>query len=339
MRKLLIACVLAQLAGCTSLRNLFSPDGAYSGIAPPPIHTVDPELPKDAPIMADSVAMAAKSPYEQYYQALQLAKDVQVDKDATASLKILKDYVEKGITVVNVSCLRWFRSLAEAEIRFNYAQSNQNVIQDLGTTLLGIGKANPLTVGVYGAGFTAANGFEKSFSQSFFLAPNSNKVKAHMFSLLDKQAEKLQLQAFPNFQQAYLALERYGDICTQQTAKEIINSSLDQTNSKIQEGGRVQTVISDSQLGQVAYDKAVEQAKAKVEQEKGKEITELKGRLQKAESKQAEQQTDSARDFARAQDQIAQMLKERNEMQIRLDNQQKQLDTLKAQVQPPPKVP
>jgi uncharacterized protein YceK len=244
---------LLLLSGCSTITNYFSPDSNYSGISPPPLHTYDTKHPaKDIPIstVAEKIKIAEVTPYSQYYAAMDIAKL------PTATTSDIQIFLKTGVTVVNVSCLRWFKSLSEAEIRFNFSQSGQNVIQDLGTTLLGLGKANPLIVGAYGAGFTAVNGFEKAFSQSFFLAPNANKVESHIFSSLDQQAIEILGSADPtkpnkyaaSFSDAYLALERYGDICTQQTAKEIINSSLDQTKTTISadQGGKVITTVTDS---------------------------------------------------------------------------------------------
>lgn len=135
------------------------------------------------------------------------------------------------------------------------------MIQNLGTTLLGIGKANSIIVGSYGALFTGLNGIENNFSQSFLLAPNANKVKEHIFTALDDQAQRLRqapdskknsssadkgtkISLRPeSFTEAYMALERYADICTQQTAKEIVNSALDQTKTEVMtdQGNKIST--------------------------------------------------------------------------------------------------
>lgn len=250
-RLISLAIAISYLEGCAGIKNPFSPNGNYSGISPPTLHTYDKNLSTDEPLsnLTEKIKNAEKDPFERYYAAQLLAKDSGTQKNINA-------YLEAGVVLVNVTCSRWFRSLSEAEIRFNFAQGNQNVIQDLATTALGIAKANPITVATAGAGFTALNGFEKMFSQSFFLAPNANKVKSHIFAALDTRKKELlydtnrQAPHPTTYGSAYEALELYGGICTQQTAREIINSSLDQTQTLVstEAGGKVITTVTAQAL-------------------------------------------------------------------------------------------
>ncbi|MFZ6758472.1 hypothetical protein ACO0K9_14810 [Undibacterium sp. Ji50W] len=255
------------LTGCASALNPFTTDKTFAGISPPQIHRQDDDgrLKNKMGISTETINSAEARPFVEYYEALTKAANAQANETS------IDDYVAKGITVVNISCLRWFTSLSESQSRFAYTQNNQNVIQNLGTTLLGIGKANSIIVGTFGALFTGLNGVENNFSQSFLLAPNASKVKDHIFTALDQQAERLLMRKKENektistadttsslrpktFTEAYMALERYADICTQQTAKAIVNASLDQTQTKIlsDQGNKVSTVSTQTSMDKAA---------------------------------------------------------------------------------------
>ena len=237
------------LTGCASTPNPFSNDKTFAGISPPAIHRKDDvgrQKLKMSGLDEKQIAEAEAMPFVEYYMALQASSKA---TDSLTKQAIINDYVLKGITVVNISCARWFNSLAESQSRLAFTQNNQNVIQNLGTTLLGFGSANPVIVGTYGALFASLNGIQDNFSQSFLLAPNANKVKEHIFTALDQQASELRTpndspvrtsntrkmaQQPTTHTEAYMALEKYAGICTQQTSKEIVNSALDQTTTQVQ---------------------------------------------------------------------------------------------------------
>ncbi len=260
MKIIFCSLLMLLLSGCGTIKNPFSDDSVYSGISPPKIHVYQESISKKEPIskVANKIKEAELDPFDRYYAALREAKS-----DPANPAKI-QDYVNKGVTLVNESCRRWFDSLAEAQIRFGLTQNNQNVIQNLGTTLLGFGKANSLVTGTYGAAFTALNGFEGNFAQSFLIAPNSEGVKEHIFSALNQRANQLLGKRNGNekvgtdwlsdkptdFDSAYRALSEYAGICTQQTARKIVNAALGETTTKISanDGGQIAITPKDGAI-------------------------------------------------------------------------------------------
>jgi hypothetical protein len=278
---LFIASISIFFSACQSTNNPFANDKTFAGISPPQIHRVD-DPGRDKSKMGfktEDINEVEAIPFMQYYEALKNIK--KLDQNSKDFNKALDDYVSKGIVVVNVSCVRWFNSLSEAEARYNFAQGNQNVIQTLGTALIGLSRLHSDVTTFWGAGFSAVNGYESNFNQNFLISPNANKVKEHVFTALDQQAALLRNQLVPmallpttqaalnelnkkensvnkesgnvpntlkinapkTFVEAYLALERYADICTPQTAKEIINASLDGTQTVVN-GGQGNKIVS-----------------------------------------------------------------------------------------------
>lgn len=258
MNKITAAPLFFLLASCSLVQD----KDAYSGLNPPKIHVNDDGSNKP-PLkgMAQNITSAEELPFRQYYDALNKAK--MTDDSAAAAGKYnpeertekqkndIYEYVDKGTALVNATCLRWFQSLQESQTRLDLFSSDRNVITELGTTLLGLGGANKYLVSTYGASNTAIAGLEKNYSQTYFLAPNAKKVKSHIFSMLETQrAQLLKTSGGMTFEDAYIQLEKYADICTQQTAKEVIETSLDQTQSEINGHGKVSTNATPTAIRQ-----------------------------------------------------------------------------------------
>jgi len=184
---------------------------------------------------------AAQVPIEDYYHALDLAKSTYtVDTFGKATAVVAADqqkiqnYVSEGIGLTDAYCRRWFQGLDDMQRLLAFQNKNVNVISQLGTALLGIGKANSNIVTAYGASNTAYAGFSENFNSAFLVAPTAAKVKEHIESALKTEAEQLRTDsANLNFKQAYTRLERYAGLCTHAQAKEIVDTALDLTKTQL----------------------------------------------------------------------------------------------------------
>jgi len=204
---------------------------------------------------------AEQVPIVEYYAALTAAR-------ATPNDAAIDKYVDTGITLVNSYCLRWFQHLSEQDIKKSFADSNINVIRALGTALLGLGKANSLFVTGYGASNTAYEGLSKSYGDAFLLAPNSRKVKAQILSLLDARIVELTEKNRPKtFAEAYRKLERFADLCTHATAKEVVNNALDQADATANSAGKITLTANASGLAAASLQAALTAIKATAEKD------------------------------------------------------------------------
>jgi hypothetical protein len=184
---------------------------------------------------------AAQVPIDDYYHALDLAKSTYtVDSSGkTTAVTIadqnkIKNYVSEGIGLTDAYCRRWFQSLDDMQRLLAFEDKNVNVISQLGTTLLGIGKANANIVTGYGASNTAYAGFSENFNSAFLVAPTAAKVREHIESAMKAEAVQLRTDsASLNFKEAYTRLERYASFCTYAQAKEIVNTALSLTKTEL----------------------------------------------------------------------------------------------------------
>ena len=259
----LMGATLLALGGCATppdirinpTRMHVAPNSPFGSLSSPSAPSVAPE----------SVKAAEALPAARYFTAMNNAKTQ--ESDGTRA-----QFIETGIGVVQAHCLRWFQRMSDQGLVKAYSDGNVNIIRQLGTALLGIGKANSIIVSTYGAGNTAYEGLSKNFDDSFLLAPNSRKVKNQIMGILDSEATKLRStdKGPKNFDQAYVALERYADLCTHATAREIINDALDQGTAKIADDGKVRVEPSDKALQRASEDgrKAAVDEKLKAEAER-----------------------------------------------------------------------
>lgn len=278
MKTLIVLVLSIALAGCSAMTNPFSGQGAYAGLNPPRAHVHTPGISNTDPLKkaSEKIHEAEVEPLRQYFLAFEKAK--KVDETALkenrstgvertpAEVNAMYDYANAGIAMVDSMCLRWFHNMMESQLRLNYTTANRNVIKDLGTTLLGIGAASKDVIAVYGALNTAASGWEQNVSQAFLLAPNANKIKTHVFMAMTQRAGGIKSGLVPKnpksratFAEVYSDLEQYADLCTQHTAREIMNTALDQTKTQVSsanEAYRVQTTATNaavaSQVGAIS---------------------------------------------------------------------------------------
>lgn len=184
---------------------------------------------------------AGQIPVDNYYSALTLARPVYAGNadPAPADRTRVRNYVNEGLALVEAYCMRWFRAIEDQQRHVDLAQKDFNVIQQLGTALLGIGKASSNWVTGYGAGFTAYNGIVNNYAAAFLAAPTTKKIKGEILDLLNQSGTALKNRANTAtddapllFSEAYAALEKHADICTFATIRELLDTRLSDPDKK-----------------------------------------------------------------------------------------------------------
>uniref|UniRef100_UPI001E46502C hypothetical protein n=1 Tax=Chromobacterium violaceum TaxID=536 RepID=UPI001E46502C len=225
-------------------------------------------------------AITEQIPYTEYYQSLlkmycldqenetSLIKCTTHKKGNSAQVKeAVTDFITKGSNLVKINCSRWFDAMAIAQQKMALESSRENTLWALGHTLLGIGKANPTVNAVAGAMNTAYTGTIEDYTQAYLLAPNTKNVKTHIMAILDDAF--LKKGTIDNVSDAIRWMETYADYCTQSMAKNIIDNSLNETQSKIEaSGGGIETYAKPD-----ASDKALKAMKASIDSYKQDIIT------------------------------------------------------------------
>lgn len=194
---------------------------------------------------------AANIPVDDYYnaqKAAQIKYDPKTFQPTPEDGAAVTNYVYEGIGLVDAYCSRWFRSLDDMSRLLDYQNSNMNVITQLGTAFLGIGGASANFVTGYGAATTAYAGLSNNINTAFFATPTATKVKSHIDSIMRTESEKLKADAGAKklkFKEAYTRLEQYADLCTHARAKEIVESALDATKTRVTADQKIETVAKE----------------------------------------------------------------------------------------------
>lgn len=199
--------------------------------SPPPLHrhgnapeTVDPKNPEHLALQA-GFEMTTR-----YYRALDKAK-----ADG-ASQQAIDHYVDQGIALVEVHCLRWFSLVAEAQRKLQLGDTNRNVISALATSLIGIGRLHPDVTAVWGAGMTATAGFNANVGSLYLAAPNAENVKRLAMSALHESAAHLAAGGSKRpktFAEAYARLEAHADLCTHAEIKRLTTQSVENASVNV----------------------------------------------------------------------------------------------------------
>jgi hypothetical protein len=172
-------------------------------------------------------------PVEDYAAALVRAHNMDKQRSekaepyTTDDQKIITDYIDKGIGVVDAYCLRWFEKLNGLERLGTYQIKDFNVIASLGTTVLGLAKASHDFVTGTGAAVSAINASFNNYRDSFLVAPSSKKVQDQVLTLMQQQADELRAKSQQmKFVFAYEALEQYANQCRYVAVKDLIDKTL-----------------------------------------------------------------------------------------------------------------
>jgi len=177
----------------------------------------------------DESVEASRLIAQRYYAAMAKAK---ADPPVSGAIG---EYVNTGTKLVQLHCLRWFGRVAEAQRNMELGNTNRNVISQLGTTLIGIGKLHSDVTTVYGGVNTAIAGLSSNFSSAFLAAPNSESVKRLVMEALRSRAALLTDSSSPiypkDFSSAYLELEKLADTCTHAEVKKMTTETVDKSKA------------------------------------------------------------------------------------------------------------
>ncbi|MEW6704585.1 MAG: hypothetical protein AB1430_07030 [Pseudomonadota bacterium] len=215
----------ASLAGC----GHFSPTELVN---PTQIHHTRrlPAGVSPTPLQQEAIDAASAVPVR-YYEALKAAQQ------APADAQKIEAYLREGIAVVQLYCLRWFARVADEQRNLQVAETNWNVITQLGTALIGVARLHSDVTTAYGALNTAVGGFNANLNNAFLIAPNAENVKRLTLEALGQRAALLTDSGSAlrpqRFSDAYVQLEKLADVCTYQEVKRLTTESVDNSEPKV----------------------------------------------------------------------------------------------------------
>lgn len=235
-RSLLLACVVV-FTGCSiaPLKQQLAPAGTaldrYPQVQRDATYLCEPEGVlgvSGSDCRIDRASQDRQSVDHDLHVRFQSARDRAL-KNSTTSTNASADaiaYFNTGKALIQTLCSRWFDSMELEERRLDGVDKSFNVWKAFGTTLLGLGNANSAIVGLYGGATTLESGLSTAYKDVYLLGGSISKVKLKIFGLLDQYAGHVKFEAM-TYDDAYVALERMGTLCSPATAKLIIDAGVD----------------------------------------------------------------------------------------------------------------
>ncbi len=232
------------LQGCAQLGRM--PDGGSVASNPPRLH--------DERSASTAAKAAAELQIENYYQALTSAlapkgapsvapstprppaspasaastplPSPPLPPVSTSQPADFKPLLAQGIGLVDSYCLRWFQRLEEYDQAMAWGQKDFNVITQLGTALLGVAKLSSDVTTLYGASTSALSGLNANRQEGMLIAPPASDVKTKVLDAMTLRSKALMSEDFMYVSQVQVALERYADLCTYQSARRMVSQTL-----------------------------------------------------------------------------------------------------------------
>lgn len=224
MRNILLCTLLVLLSGCGVIPQQLEFRASLLGPIPLNEAGSDPRA-----------AVAMDAPVALYYTVLAAA---QTDKRKVYEL------VDIGIAATDSRCLQWLGRISDTQRQFGLSTKNLSVLQNLGTTALGLGHAGAAVVASYGAINTAISGFTENFNAALLTAPSQHAAKTALLGVMADQAATLRDGAGNmTFPQAYGAIERYGSLCSFETISAVVNNALSVTTTVVQPNGALRSMM------------------------------------------------------------------------------------------------
>src|SRR5690606_27130367 len=171
-----------------------------------------------------------------YYSALEAAEKAPRDPNA------LETYRDAGIALVNSYCRSWFAQLDDFSRNLSQTRSHHGVLSALGTALIGVGKLDADVTAVYGALNTAYTGALDTAAKSYLFSASSTTVENKVFKHLNDRAKDIRDDSPTEFGQMRNALEAYERICTFKHAAALVEESVKQTETTVDENGAIKTI-------------------------------------------------------------------------------------------------
>ena len=107
-----------------------------------------------------------------------------------------------------------------------WGQRDFNVMTQLGTALLGVAKLSSDVTAVYGASTSALSGLHANRQEGMLIAPPASDVKTKVLDAMALRSKDLMAENFVYVSQVQVALERYADLCTYQSARRMVSQTL-----------------------------------------------------------------------------------------------------------------
>jgi hypothetical protein len=217
--------VLANLltAGCSFLKY-----DARTAIQPADVHNSQ---------HIDELSMGSPESNEVNYVALagRFKTKLQKASDADSSEDDIREYLDTGITVVDLYCREFFKQVSESQAHRQFLRAGTNQTGGLISAIMGLAKADAGATGGVGALFSFLDSSIESYDSAYLVAPDLPTVQKLVFQTQSQLSIELtSSDSVYSYPQAERALAMYASNCTFNGIRSLLNSSISTTTTAVE---------------------------------------------------------------------------------------------------------
>lgn len=168
---------------------------------------------------------------------------------AATSPQIL-EYLDTGITVVNLYCREFFKQISVSAAHRGYLRSEINDVGGFLSAVLGLSNAGSKATGATGALFSLLDASVENYDSSYMVSPDLPTIERLVIRSQETLAKALlgngNLYTYP---QAERALSDYANTCTFNGIKSLANESVNAAKVTVDTGSSIVRVKRDEQAG------------------------------------------------------------------------------------------
>ena len=223
VKSLVILICLLYVAGCSSFnsraRTAIQPKNVYK-----PNHIAELAIGKHDDTEIDFVSLAGR------FRAKLLKAS-----EAGATSEEIKEYLDTGITVVDLYCHEFFKQISVSKAHREFLRAETNQLGGFLSAVLGLADAGSAVTGGFGALFSFFDASIESYDSAYLVSPDLPTVQALVNQTQSKLAAELtSANATYTYPQAERALTLYANNCTFNGIRGLINSSLASSKATVE---------------------------------------------------------------------------------------------------------
>lgn len=223
---LMVALIGSSVAGCSFIQR------ARTDIQPLETQTDVhiSELAQGSPTAADSDVLV--------HTAGRFRTKLKVASGSGATPAQVKEYLDTGITVVNLYCREFFKQISVSAAHRGYLRSEVNDIGGFLSAVLGLSDAGSKATGATGALFSLLDASVENYDASYMVSPDIPTIERLVIRSQATFASALLADAKQySYPQAERALADYANTCTFNGIKSLANESVNAAKVTVETGG------------------------------------------------------------------------------------------------------
>ena len=232
IRVLFLTCMLLATSGCSFVNNkartAIQPESVFQ-----PNHIAELAVGEADDTDVDIIALAGR-----------LKTKLLVASDTGATSQQILEYLDTGVTVVDLYCHEFFKQVSVSQAHRQYLRAETNQTGGLVSAIMGVADAGSGATGGVGALFSFLDSSIESYDSAYLVSPDLPTVQKLVMQTQSQLAAELTASgSVYTYPQAERALTMYANNCTFNGIRSLMNSSIATTTTTVEKSGTTITGV------------------------------------------------------------------------------------------------